>query len=85
MATSLLSLTIYVSESTSTVGSQLENAISLFKNLFMGCLGGSVVERLPWAQDVILVWGWSPISGSLQGARFFLSVSLPLSVSLMNK
>ena len=31
----------------------------------LGCLGGSAVERLPLAQGVILVLGWSPTSGSL--------------------
>ena len=48
-------------------------------------VAGSAVERLLLAQGVILVQGWSPTLGSLQGTCFFLYVSASLSVSLMNK
>ena len=54
-------------------------------SLLVGCLDGSAVEHLPWAQDVILgsrIEGLSPTSGSLWGALFPLPVSLPLSVCL---
>ena len=53
------------------------------KLIMLGHLGGSVVECLPLAQGVIL--GWSPTSGSPQGACFSLCLCLCLSVSLMNK
>ena len=46
----------------------------------LGCLGGSVVECLPWAQDMILEsWDESRIR-LLQG-----SLLLPLPVSCENK
>ena len=53
----------------------------------MGHLGGSVVEHLPLAQDLIpefwdQVPHWAPAWGLL---LLPLPVSLPLSVSLMNK
>ena len=49
----------------------------------MGCLGGSVVERLPLAQGVILESpGSSPTLGSLHGACFSLCLCLCLSLSL---
>ena len=51
------------------------------KGKFSGHLGGSVVERLPLAQVVILeVLGSSPASGSPQGAYFSLSLCLCLSL-----
>ena len=53
-----------------------------------GQLGGSVVERLPWAQGVI-PGSWDRVlhQASCGGACFslFLCLCISLSVSLMNK
>ena len=58
-----------------------------FKSSFLGCLGGSVVERLPSAQGVVLesrdqVSHWAPC---VEPPPMSLPLSLPLSLSLMNK
>ena len=47
-----------------------------------GWLGHSVVEHLPLAQGVILIWGSSPELGSLQRACFSLCLCLYLSLGL---
>ena len=71
---------------------QLDNKIfellahMLLKSLW-GCLGGSAVERMPSAQDVIpefpdRVLYWAPLWSLL---LLPLPMSLPFSVSLMNK
>ena len=52
----------------------------------LGRLGGSAVECLPSAQDVILGPGIQSPTGLPAGSLLLpLSVSLPLCVSLMNK
>ena len=65
-----------------------------FKDIFLGCLSGLVVEHLPLAQGMILeyqvgVLGSSPTLGFPHGACFSLCLGLclppPLSLSLMNK
>ena len=53
----------------------------------MGCLGGSVVERLPSAQGVILGC-WDRVlcqTSCMEPASPSACVSVSLSVSLMNK
>ena len=57
------------------------------KSEIQGCVGGSVVERLPSAQGVILgswdqVPHWAPLKESSAPSAY---VSASLSVSLMNK
>ena len=47
-----------------------------------GLLGGSVIERLPLAQGMILVRGSSPSLGSPEGACFSLFLCLCLSLCL---
>ena len=59
---------------------QLEHKDRL-KSVWLGRLGGSVVERLPSAQGIDpRVLGSSPASGSLQGACFSLCLCLCLSL-----
>ena len=56
-----------------------------------GCLGGSEVEGLPWAQGMILrtqdrVPHWAPGAGSLLlPLPMSLPLSLSLSVTIINK
>ena len=45
-----------------------------------GCLGGSVLKRLPLAQGDLGFPGWSPTLGSLHGA-YFSSLCLCLCLS----
>ena len=53
------------------------------KTTIRGCLGGSVVEPLPWAQGVISGSGMeSLISLPMRSLLLPLPVSLPLSLSL---
>ena len=53
----------------------------------MGCLGSSVVERLPWAQGLILGPGIESCTGIPAGSLLFLPlpISLPLSLTLINE
>ena len=53
---------------------------------FLGCLGGSVVGHLPSAQGVVLgSWDHIPHQAPHEELLLPLPMSLPLSVSLMNK
>ena len=59
---------------------------SHFKAGKLGCLGGSVIENLPSAQGVILGAGIeSHIRLPARRLLLPLPVSLPISVSFMNK
>ena len=62
------------------------NKINIFKVKIKGLLGGSVVEHLPLAQ-VVTLGSWEETHIRLPAGSLFLllPVSLPLSVSLMNK
>ena len=56
------------------------------KKRIQGCLGGSVVECLPLAQGTILEsWDRVPHQAPCEKPASALPMSLPLSVSLMNK
>ena len=82
-----VSLPLSVSLMNKYIKSFLKKGKLIRKSTNIRPLGGSVVEHLPWAQVVIPgSWDRVPASVSLHWSLLLpLPVSLPLSLSLMNK